>query len=200
MKKPPHAASSSAKGSFHFSHYTFEDLSNKMNAAVSVFEMGDNGVPGRYLEVNNTLCQWLGYTRKELLDVSPLDISEKVDDEVTGGVANTSAQKGYSVMERTLLAKDGRRIPVESNLHYITYAGKKAVFSISRDILEGKVTKAALCESEERFSKAFRASPMPMTISRLSDGAFIDVNDEFVRSSGWTRAEILGHATPELSL
>ncbi len=62
------------------------------------------------------------------------------------------------------------------------------------------MTEAALRDSEQRFSTAFRSSPMPMTISRLSDGAFIDVNDEFVRSSGWTRAETLGHSTPELNL
>jgi PAS domain S-box-containing protein len=190
MKKPLHAVRSSAEDSLHRSHHTFEDFFNKVNTAVSVFEMRDNGVPGRYLEVNNTLCQWLGYTRKELLALSPLDISEKVDAGVTGAAADTSTNKGYSVIERTLIAKDGRRIPIEANLHYITYAGKKAVFSISRDI----------SEREETFSKAFRASPMPMIISTPADGKVMDFNDEFERFSGWTRPEAVGRTTLELGL
>lgn len=36
-----------------------------------------------------------------------------------------------------------------------------------------------LCASEERFAQAFRSSPVPMTISRLSDGHVIDSNDSF---------------------
>src|SRR5271157_1405411 len=200
MKKPPHVAPSSVKESLFRTHHTFEDFFNKINTAVSIFEMRDNGVPGRYLEVNNMLCQWLGYTRKELLALSPLDISEKVDDGVYGDVANTSAQDGYRLMERTLLAKDGRRIPVETTLHYITYAWKKAVFSISRDISEMKTAETALHESEELFSKAFRASPIPMIITDLTDGKIMDFNDEFERFSGWNRTEALGRSTLELGL
>jgi PAS domain S-box-containing protein len=162
--------------------------------------MRDDGVPGKYLEVNDTLCQWLGYTRKELLSLSPLDISQIVDDGVNGDFTNSSEQKGFRVMEQTLVAKDDRRIPVESNLHYLTYAGKKAAFSISTDISERKTAEAALRESEETFSKAFRASPMPMIITSLSDGKVMDFNDEFERFSGWTRPEALGRTTLELGL
>ena len=200
MKKPPHAAPSLVKESLQRSHHTFEDFFNKVNTAVSVFEMRDNGMPGRYLEVNNMLCQWLGYTRKELLALSPLDISEEVDDRIYGDAATASARKGYRVMERTLLAKDGRRISVETNLHYITYAEKKSVLSISRDISERKTAETALHESEEIFSKIFRASPIPMIISIPDDGKVIDFNDEFERYTGWKRREALGRTTLELGL
>jgi PAS domain S-box-containing protein len=57
-----------------------------------------------------------------------------------------------------------------------------------------------LRESEERFSKAFRASPVNITILRLSDKKFIEANDAFVRWFGLSRDRILGHDSAELGI
>jgi len=57
-----------------------------------------------------------------------------------------------------------------------------------------------LRESEERFSKAFRASPVNITILRLSDKKFIEANDAFVRWLGLSRDRILGHDSEELGI
>ena len=57
-----------------------------------------------------------------------------------------------------------------------------------------------LRESEERFSKAFRASPVNITILRSSDKKFIEANDAFVRWFGLSRERILGHDSEELSI
>ena len=57
-----------------------------------------------------------------------------------------------------------------------------------------------LRESEERFSKAFRASPVNITILRLSDKKFVEANDAFVRWFGLSRDGILGHDSEELGI
>jgi PAS domain S-box-containing protein len=57
-----------------------------------------------------------------------------------------------------------------------------------------------LRESEERFSKAFRASPVNITILRLSDKKFIEANDAFIRWFGMSRDGILGHDSEELGI
>ncbi len=57
-----------------------------------------------------------------------------------------------------------------------------------------------LRESEERFSKAFHASPVNITILRLSDKKFIEANDAFVRWFGLSRERILGHDSQELGI
>jgi PAS domain S-box-containing protein len=60
--------------------------------------------------------------------------------------------------------------------------------------------EAALRQSESKFSGAFRASPNPICIARLSDGRFIEVNDSFLEISGYDRLEIIGNTASELQL
>ena len=59
---------------------------------------------------------------------------------------------------------------------------------------------SALLESEERFSKAFKASPLVLTISSLETGKLIEVNDTFIETSGFTREEAIGKTTVELGV
>jgi len=50
----------------------------------------------------------------------------------------------------------------------------------------------ALRASEEKFAKIFHASPAPMSISRLRDGVYVDVNESFLESMEYRRDEIIG--------
>ena len=48
------------------------------------------------------------------------------------------------------------------------------------------------------FSKAFNASPEPITISTLAEGRYIDANDSFLRLTGYEREEMVGRTSREL--
>lgn len=50
----------------------------------------------------------------------------------------------------------------------------------------------ALRISEERFAKAFTASPIAMSIATLEEGRYVEVNDAFCHLMGYAREEILG--------
>ena len=74
------------------------------------------------------------------------------------------------------------------------------LYGIGIDITDRKRAEAALYESEERFSKAFNASPLVLTISSLDDGKLIEVNETFVKTTGYSREEVIGRTTVELGL
>jgi PAS domain S-box-containing protein len=61
-------------------------------------------------------------------------------------------------------------------------------------------SQAALRASEAKFSTAFDASPLVLTITALDDGRLVEVNEAFVRVAGYTRAEAVGRTPDELGL
>jgi len=68
------------------------------------------------------------------------------------------------------------------------------------DITELREAEADLGRSEERFAKAFRASPGLFAISRLSDGVHYDVNDVWLETLGYDRADVIGKSATEIGI
>jgi PAS domain S-box-containing protein len=62
---------------------------------------------------------------------------------------------------------------------------------LKSEVAERTAAETALRQSEERFSKAFQASPVPMAIQHLGRKVFIDVNRSFLALTGRAREELL---------
>ncbi|HEX6878913.1 MAG TPA: PAS domain-containing protein, partial [Terriglobales bacterium] len=73
-------------------------------------------------------------------------------------------------------------------------------FGTCTDIEDMKQSEAALRESEQRFSNAFHTSPAAITITRIADGKFVDVNPAFLDLFGFSREEVVGHTSVELNM
>ncbi|MEG4324302.1 PAS domain S-box protein [Microcoleus sp. herbarium5] len=58
---------------------------------------------------------------------------------------------------------------------------------------------AQLRLSEEKFAKAFRSSPNPITITRLNDGRYLEINEAFCQTIGYSTAEILDRTVLDLN-
>ena len=84
-------------------------------------------------------------------------------------------------------------------LHRVQIA-EAAQATLEKEIAERKRIEEALRLSEEKFAKAFRSSPDSITISTLTDGRFIEVNDSCLKLLGYSREEIIGKTSLELGI
>ncbi|HAM71274.1 MAG TPA: hypothetical protein DCM86_06490 [Verrucomicrobiales bacterium] len=71
---------------------------------------------------------------------------------------------------------------------------------VLRDITDRRVAETALKELEERFSKAFHASPAAIAIITVAEGLFIDVNRNFLSSLGYESHQVHGRTMEDLRL
>lgn len=72
--------------------------------------------------------------------------------------------------------------------------------AVKEDMTRRKEWEETLRLSEEKFASIFRTSPSAISISRVSDSVFVEVNETFVRISGYTREQVIGRTWEELDL
>ncbi len=103
-----------------------------------------HNLTGRFLEVNRVACEFLGYSREELLRMTPADVTAP---ELVAKIPVLNAQlrhEDHVFFELVLQRRDGTMLPMELNSRMIEYAGGPAVLSIARDITERKHSEEAL--------------------------------------------------------
>jgi PAS domain S-box-containing protein len=170
----------------------------------------ENGI----FDANPSWLQLLGYSRlQDVIGKSPAEVSAPIQPD--GERAETLEKRhiahalsnGSARFEWVVLHRDGSEIPIEVFLTPIQLGGRQLIQAVCIDITvrkqaeeELRRSEARLRESEARFSTAFRASPVLVTISRLSDGTFIEANDAFVRWIGLSHENIVGHDSRELGI
>gem|GEM_PF-3623847 len=114
----------------------FRLLFNGVDDAIFVVAIHPDGSPGRFIEANETACRRLGYSREELLALSLRDVNISEDMAESAKILKKILEEGHALFERTHVAKNGRRIPVEVSAHRFTLEGRTAILGVARDISE----------------------------------------------------------------
>lgn len=71
---------------------------------------------------------------------------------------------------------------------------------LTEEIAERSQAENQLRHSEERFAKAFKSSPIPMSLQSLADFRYLDVNDSYLEMTGYSRPELVGSSSLDLNL
>ena len=116
----------------------FRELFNNAIDAIFLHEISEDGIPGKFLEVNDIACSRLGFPREELLRMTPFDITLPEDLNDISRSFKRLIQQGHLTFEKVYVSKNGGRIPVEVNSHLFFWNNKKVVQSIARDITDRK--------------------------------------------------------------
>ncbi|MBL6935348.1 MAG: PAS domain S-box protein [Alphaproteobacteria bacterium] len=153
-----------------------------------------------FIYVNDAACESLGYSREELLSLSVLDINPSVTRKKWEEHWRGTEESGSRQFETHHKRKDGTVFPVEVKVSTVSYEGETYHFSSVRDITERKQAEEALNRSEQKFSKAFQASPDLMALTTLKDGTHVDVNDQWLEALGYDRVEVIGKTATEIGV
>ncbi|WP_293347161.1 MULTISPECIES: PAS domain S-box protein [unclassified Microcoleus] len=138
---------------------------------------------------------------------------------------NTAMETGNSRFDWVHCRLDGSEFPAEVLLTSMDIGGKMRLQAVVRDItyrveaevalkqanevLECRVKERTsqleeaikrLSLSEEKFSKAFRSSPDPMTITTFAEGRFIEANDSFLSITGYSLEEMTCNTVAGLNI
>ncbi len=110
---------------------------------------------------------------------------------VTQMMANGEARNTLVQLRR----KDGEVLDCIVNCTLLALEGTEKTHAlwIARDVT-GQIV------AQEWFGAAFRLTPNFISISRLSDGRYVEVNAAFERMMGYTRDEVLGRTSGELGI
>ncbi|MDB5948509.1 MAG: sensor protein, partial [Massilia sp.] len=100
-------------------------------------------------------------------------------------------------MDYRFAKADGSYIYVHDRAHIIRDSAGNPTRAIGAmmDVTERKLADARLRRSEARFSEVFNLSPVAITVTRVADGAFLDVNDALLQMLGYGREEIIGNTS-----
>jgi diguanylate cyclase (GGDEF)-like protein/PAS domain S-box-containing protein len=193
-----------------------ESLKKSEERFRSTFEQAALGflhtsLDGYILRSNEQFARIVGYQQEELAGV-PFQAITLPEDRPKGGLLVAKLLNGAqqsASMEKRYIRKDGSLTWVALTIsvqrdrtgrpqHFITTVQEINDRKLTEERLAAAQEASRL--SEERYRAAFQTILDALAITRIEDGAFLEVNRAFVDASGFTLEEILSHSTLSLEL
>lgn len=160
----------------------YKELFNRSKDAIYLYKIDKDGIPNKFMEVNDITCKRLGYSREELLDMTIKDIKTVEDEKSIYKKLNKIVEDGHGTYESTHLSKYGGQIPVEITSHKFQLFGNEVILSSARDITRRKWVEKFLRESEERNRRLVELLPDPIILQK--DAKILYINNAAIKFLG----------------
>jgi PAS domain S-box-containing protein len=172
------------------------------NTAVGIAIL-DTSDPAHYLAVNDTLAAINGVPVAEHLGNTMANVlNPDAEQEIMVVLREIVRERQARMIEASGATVDGRLVHYTA-YHFPLLQGDDEVTAIGAVVIdqtERRNAEEALRESEHKFSLAFLTSPYAITITRLTDGTLLEVNEAFLSQTGYSREEALASSTLALGI
>ena len=130
----------------------FRGIFDTVNDGIHLQEIGMRGMPGKFIDINETASRMLQYSRDEILKQGPLDFDPGDHKRPLPDITRELSTTGHTVFETRHRRKDGTLVPVEINVHIGHLQGKQVAISVVRDITERKQAEDAIKKANKQVS------------------------------------------------
>lgn len=145
-----------------------------------------NAQDARIIDVNDTFCNMVGYSREELLSMCISDLEAAESPEETAAHIRKVIATGHDLFETRHRHKDGHFVELEVSVSYAGIRGG-VIFVFVRDISERKRQEAEL----ELAALVFNASTASIMVAD-ANGLIVSINPAFMQTTGYEPHEVIG--------
>lgn len=124
---------------------------NKINDAVFVCNLNYGKTLGNFIEVNNTSCRMLGYSRKELTEKNLISISAINNEDQIVEIIGRLITEGELIFDMQLLTKSNSIVPFEMNSILTDIDGHQIVIFSARKTTGRERVEAELKKTSEQL-------------------------------------------------
>ncbi len=146
----------------------------------------------KFTSVNDSMCKILGYSRKELLKMSPMDLLfEESRIRFSERIAVVAKGKGLlSAVEYHVKTKDGLGLWAILNVKFTRKNGRfHSVLVVAHDITERKKAEQAAISAEKRYRRLYETTHDGI-MARDLEGKMIHCNQAYAKMLGYTKTEL----------
>ncbi len=166
----------------------------------SPFPMAITSPTRGYLETNEAFLNLLGRTREEVIGQYGREVGFWAEtEEQAQALEILRKEGGIRDFEFRFQKKSGEVGVGLTSAAMITINDDPCALVSVFDLTQRLIDEEALRNSEDKFQKAFLFSPIAMAISSPTRG-YLDINDAFVKITGYTREETLGRFSADIRL
>lgn len=139
----------------------------------------------QYIEVNDTACNILGYSKEEILKLTTLDLCPELRDKPH--IIDQFSKEGQIAFELNYRTKDQIDIPVEGTSKIFFINGEKYIVTTLRDIRQRKIAEETLKEAERHLGNLLKIAPYGIAVH--DERTFTYVNAAAARIFGYENPE-----------
>ncbi len=155
---------------------------------------------GRFVDVNESFCRHLGYSRADLLNMAIGEVNLTRTPENWSRHWERVRQLGSLTFEVEHRRADGGLCQMEVTANHVVFGGNEYHCSFARDISERKRGEKELAKSERHFRSLIEHAADAIYLVSLEEGRILACNEQACRDTGYSREELLRMSASDIEV